>query len=149
MNRRGFIGSLIATAGGLFVPYEPERVYSFIRRPVVPVSSWLRIYAGAVPTGVDAALGRATLLAEMRLHGSTFPLATNGIATFEPAGGPAVALATGIATFARVEGADDGSGFVQFPVRGPCSDGEFGLQLNTTCIPAYAEVKVSRLVVTA
>ncbi len=29
MQRRSFLGGLIATASGLLIPYEPERVYSF------------------------------------------------------------------------------------------------------------------------
>ena len=33
MNRRGFMAALLGGAGGLVLPYEPQRVYSFIRRP--------------------------------------------------------------------------------------------------------------------
>ncbi len=32
MDRRGFLGGLIVSAAGLYLPYEPERVYSFASR---------------------------------------------------------------------------------------------------------------------
>lgn len=32
MDRRGFLGGLIATASGLYLPYEPERIYSLPSR---------------------------------------------------------------------------------------------------------------------
>ena len=36
MNRRGFLAGLVATAGGLLLPHEPRRVYSFARELRVP-----------------------------------------------------------------------------------------------------------------
>lgn len=36
MNRRSFLGTLFGIGGGLVLPYEPERVYSFARELRVP-----------------------------------------------------------------------------------------------------------------
>ena len=62
MNRRGFLGGLVATAAGLWLPHEPERVYSFIREPAFPkLQPMLRIYGGAAPLNADAALSHLML----------------------------------------------------------------------------------------
>lgn len=42
-SRRSLLGGLIATAGGLLLPYEPRRVYSFARDLRVPVEAGLRV----------------------------------------------------------------------------------------------------------
>jgi hypothetical protein len=36
VNRRSFLTTLAATAGGILLPWEPERVYSFARELRVP-----------------------------------------------------------------------------------------------------------------
>lgn len=66
MQRRGFLAGLVATAGGLWLPYEPVRVYSFIR-PLRrdPV---LRLYRWPKPRTADEAIAAgALLLAEIPL----------------------------------------------------------------------------------
>lgn len=45
-------------------------------------SGYLRIYAGSVPADADAALGGATLLAELPLNATASAAASSGSATF-------------------------------------------------------------------
>ena len=44
-------------------------------------SGKLRIYSGSVPADADAALGGATLLAELTLNATAFPAASSGVLT--------------------------------------------------------------------
>jgi hypothetical protein len=80
MKRREFLTLL---AGGLVLPYTPERIYSFGRTSLIgtPASSWLRIYASAVIPG-------SAPLAEIPIFDG---------------GGVGAILASGVASFARYE----------------------------------------------
>lgn len=63
-------------------------------------SGYLRIYSGTVPANADAALGSATLLAELRFGATAFPAASSGTKTAN-AITSGVAVATGTPTFFR------------------------------------------------
>lgn len=62
----------------------------------------LRIYGGAAPANADAALGGATLLAQLGLSSTAFGAASNGVATANPVADDVSADATGTPTFFRL-----------------------------------------------
>lgn len=64
-------------------------------------SGKLRIYSGSVPADADAALGGATLLAELTLNATAFPAASSGVLTAN-AITSGTAGATGTASFFRI-----------------------------------------------
>lgn len=80
MNRRGFLGSLVATAAGIWLPDEPDvaRVYSFIRRPrgLVPGASFLRLLDG---NGRLLADGPLNVASELSIGPSSFTIAESGM----------------------------------------------------------------------
>lgn len=63
-------------------------------------SGYFRIYSGSVPANADAALGGATLLAELRFAATAFPAASSGTKTAN-AIAPAIAAASGTPSFFR------------------------------------------------
>lgn len=62
----------------------------------------LRIYSGTAPANADAALGGATLLAQLPLSADAFGDAVNGVATANAITADSSADATGTPTFFRL-----------------------------------------------
>ena len=144
MDRRGFLGSLVATAGGVLVPWEPERVYSFIRRPRgVPM---LRIFDGARPLNPDCALTQNTLLSEMALtFGKTQP---GGLGGLEFSGTDSSVDCTGMMSFARIYDAY-GLPFVDLPIEIPGhTTNPDALLMNTRALCAGSVVQIDRSTIT-
>jgi hypothetical protein len=89
MQRRSFLSGLVATGVGLWMLREPERVYSFIRRPTFPkFQPTLRIYGGTMPLDADAAISNL-MLSEVPLsfkdgkwHGTDFAADSSGTVSF-------------------------------------------------------------------
>lgn len=106
----------------------------------------LRIYSGAVPVNVDAALGGATLLAELSFSATAFGGATDDGANRARANANtitgAAASATGTASFYRAV-TSAGTGVGQGDVSATGGGGD--LQLNSTSITSGAQVDVSAL----
>lgn len=75
-------------------------------------TGYLRIYSGSVPANADAALGGATLLAELRFGATAFGAAGSGTATANAiTSGPAIAI--GAPTFFRALKSDGTTVVVQ------------------------------------
>ena len=83
-------------------------------------SGYLRIYSGTVPTNADAALGGATLLAELRFGATAFGAASAGTATAN-AITSGTAAASGTPTFFRTF-KSDGTTVVMQGTAGAASD---------------------------
>jgi hypothetical protein len=62
----------------------------------------VRIYSGTAPADADAALGGATLLAQLTLGATAFGAAVNGVATANAIAADTSADATGTPTFFRL-----------------------------------------------
>lgn len=109
MNRRLFLGSLLATSGGQLVPWEPERVYSFIRPRVMPClrifdatglllseSTWSSAYRegnGVTFSSDDPSMDRTGTAAYARIYDNLGdPLPTMRVVL--PGEGPGLALST-------------------------------------------------------
>ena len=99
----------------------------------------LRIYAGSVPANADAALGGATLLAELTLNATAFPAASSGVLTANAITSDSSANATGTASFFRI--LDSGGSTVL--TQGAVSTSGAELNLATVSIVAAAIVSVS------
>lgn len=69
-------------------------------------NGYLRIYGGSVPANADAALGGATLLAELRFSATSAPAASGGVVTMSAITPDASTDAAGTATFYRTFKAD-------------------------------------------
>lgn len=65
-------------------------------------SGKLRVYSGAVPANADAALGGATLLAELTMGATAFPAASGGVLTANAITRANAAAASGTASFFRL-----------------------------------------------
>lgn len=88
MQRRSFLGAMVATAAGLLVPArliedDPKRVYSFVRRPLSFADQnaildrafgkpKIQIFSGAAPAAEDLLVTEETMLAELEFTGSGF-----------------------------------------------------------------------------
>lgn len=107
-------------------------------------SGKLRIYAGSVPASADAALGGATLLAELTLNATAFAAASGGVLTANAITSDASADATGTAAFFRIY---DSAGTTSL-AQGAVATSGAELNLNTTSIVAGAAVAVSSLTIT-
>jgi len=68
MNRRDLLALFGAGVSALVLPWEPKRVYSFVRRG----EPMIRIYEGAAPITKDAALTKQVLLSDLRVSGTSF-----------------------------------------------------------------------------
>ena len=106
-------------------------------------SGYLRIYAGSVPADADAALGGATLLAELPLNATASAAASSGSATFNAITSDSSADATGTASFFRLF-ASNGTTVI---AQGGVSTVGSQLNLSTTSIVAAAIVSCSSFVV--
>lgn len=106
-------------------------------------SGYMRIYAGSVPADADAALGGATLLAELPLNATASAAASAGSATLNAITSDSSADATGTASFFRLFASNGTTVIAQGGV------GTSGSQLNlsTTSIVAAAIVSCSSFVV--
>ena len=107
-------------------------------------SGKLRIYSGSVPANADAALGGATLLAELTLNATAFPAASGGVLTANAITSDSSADNTGTASFFRI--LDSTASTVLF--QGAVSTSGAELNLATTTINATNTVAVSSLTVT-
>lgn len=109
-----------------------------------PAAGKLKIYAGSIPANADAALGGATLLAELTMSdpafGNAADQAPDAQATANAITSDTSADATGTATFFRVE---DSNGNVE--IQGDVSNtaGSGDLKLTDTSIVATVEVQVT------
>ena len=114
---------------------------------ITPANSGkLRIYGGSVPANADAALGGATLLAELTMNATSFPSASGGVLTANAITSDASADATGTATFFRILQSDGTTVIAQGTVTATGGGGD--LQLATVSIVAAATVSVSLLTIT-
>lgn len=104
----------------------------------------LRIYSGSVPANADAALGGATLLAELTLNATAFPAASAGVLTANAITSDSAADATGTAAFFRLL---DSSGATVL-AQGAVSTSGAELNLATTSIVTGVVVAVSSFTVT-
>lgn len=104
---------------------------------------YLRIYAGSVPADADAALGGATLLAELPLNATCAASASAGSAAFNAITSDSSADATGTATFFRLF-ASNGTTVI---AQGACGTSGQQLNLSTTSIAAGAIVSCSSFTV--
>ena len=107
-------------------------------------SGKLRIYSGSVPANADAALGGATLLAELTLNATAFPAASSGVLTANAITSDSSADATGTASFFRLL---DSSGATVL-AQGAVSTSGAELNLATTSIVTGVIVAVSSFTVT-
>lgn len=107
-------------------------------------SGMLRIYSGSVPANADAALGGATLLAELTLNATAFPAASSGVLTANAITSDSAADATGTASFFRLLASDGTTVLAQ----GAVATSGAELNLATTSIVANAVVSVSSLTIT-
>lgn len=69
-------------------------------------SGLLRLYSGSVPANADAALGGATLLAELTMNATAFGAAASRVITANAITQDASANATGTVSFARIYQSD-------------------------------------------
>lgn len=107
-------------------------------------SGKLRIYAGTVPADADAALGGATLLAELTYNATAFGASSAGVITANAITEDSSADATGTATFFRSVESDGTTTINQGTVG---TSGE-ALNLNTTSIVTGAAVQVTSMTIT-
>ncbi|MCG8357607.1 MAG: hypothetical protein MI920_18745 [Kiloniellales bacterium] len=114
-----------------------------------PTAGLLRIYAGAVPADNDAALGGATLLAELVMSDPAFGNAVDNNpgarATANPITDDSAADATGVASFFRCTDSNGNSEFQG--TAGEAADTP-DLTLNSKNISAGAAVSVTSLTYT-
>ena len=106
-------------------------------------SGKLRIYSGSVPADADAALGGATLLAELTLNATAFPAASSGVLTAN-AITAGTAGATGTASFFRIL---DSAGSTVL-AQGAVATSGAQLTLPTVSITSGITVSASSLTVT-
>ena len=107
-------------------------------------SGLLRIYAGTQPANADAALGGATLLAELTMNATAFAAASGGSASANAITGDTSANATGTAAFFRLF-ESDGTTLV---MDGSVGTSDANLVLNSTALQAGAAVNVTSFSVT-
>lgn len=107
-------------------------------------SGLLRIYAGSVPADANAALGGATLLAELTMNAAAFPAASSATLTAAAITADSSANATGTATFFRLYKADGTTVLLQ----GTAGTSTTDMILNTTSIVSGANVSVSSFTIT-
>jgi hypothetical protein len=107
-------------------------------------TGYIRIYDGSQPANADAAVGGATLLAELRFGADAFGAASAGVITANAITSDTSANATGTATWARIL-ASDGS-TVWFD--GTAGTGTVNVVLNTASIVTGAVVSCSSLTFT-
>ena len=103
-------------------------------------SGYLRIYSGSVPANADAALGGATLLAELRFGNPAFPAASSGTKTAN-AITSGTAAATGTPTFFRALKSDGTTVVVQGSAGVSSGDLNFGNSINsgdTVAVSSFA-----------
>jgi hypothetical protein len=106
----------------------------------------LRIYSGAPPADVNAALSGNTLLADLAMSDPAFGAAAAGVATAGAITADASADASGTATFFRV-GSWDGATFS--PVfQGSCGTSGSDLNLSSTAISLGGSISISSLTYT-
>lgn len=101
----------------------------------------LRIYSGSVPANADAALGGATLLAELTLNATSFGAASSGTITANAITADTSADNTGTAAFFRIFESDGTTVVYQ----GTVSTSGADLNLNSTSITAGVQVQVTSL----
>lgn len=101
----------------------------------------LRIYAGSVPANADAALGGATLLAELTCGSPFAPGASGGVLTANSITGDTSADATGTASFYRLYKADGTTVVSQGTVTATGGGGD--MTLATTSIAEGVAVNVT------
>lgn len=101
-------------------------------------AGYLRIYAGPVPASADAALGGATLLAELRFGNPAFGSARGGIVSANAINEDPSANATGIASFYRTL-KSDGSTVIE---QGTVGTSGADMLVPTTSITKGIEVSV-------
>lgn len=104
-------------------------------------SGKLRIYSGSVPANADAALGGATLLAELTMNATAFGAASGGTITANSITADTSADNTGTASFFRVLQSDGTTVVYQ----GTVSTSGADLNLNSTTINAGVQVQVTSL----
>lgn len=104
----------------------------------------LRVYAGSVPANADAALGAATLLAELTLNATAFPAASGGTLTANAITRDSAADASGTATFFRLFANDGTTVLAQGAVA--TSGGE--MTVPTTSVTAGQPFECSALTIT-
>jgi hypothetical protein len=104
----------------------------------------VRIYSGSVPADADAALGGATLLAELAMSDPAFGAAADSspgaTATASAISNDASADATGTASFFRILDSDN-----NVVAQGAVSTSGAELNLNTTSIVAAAIVSITSM----
>lgn len=109
----------------------------------------LRIYSGSVPADADAALGGATLLAQLDMSDPAFPASSDdnpgATSTANAISDDTAADATGTAAFFRILDSDL---VVRFQGAVTATGGGGELELNTVSIVASAVVSVTSLVAT-
>ena len=148
MQRRSFIGAMVATAAGLLVPArlledDPKRVYSFARPPLsraemaarlaagLTPSATLRVYMGQPPASEDVLVSDQLMLSELEFTGSGF------LGKF--------ANQSGTASWARYTDRDGNT--LDLPVVDAGTHGG-GLKMNTRTITMGAIVSCSSLTIT-
>lgn len=104
-------------------------------------SGRLRIYSGSVPANADAALGGATLLAELTMNATAFGAASGGTITANAITADTSADNTGTASFFRIFQSDGTTVVYQGTVGTSGAD----LNLNSTTINAGVQVQVTSL----
>lgn len=105
-------------------------------------SGQLKVYAGAVPTNADAALGGATLLGTLTFSATAFPAASGRSITANAITQDAAADASGTASFYRAFESDGITLIEQGTVGASGAD----LNLNTTSIVNGGPIQVSSFV---
>ncbi|HYC44482.1 MAG TPA: hypothetical protein VED01_03260 [Burkholderiales bacterium] len=107
-------------------------------------SGFLRLYSGSVPANADAALGGATLLAELTLNATAFGAAASRTLTANAITQDSSANASGTCSFARIYQSNGTTVWSQFT-----SIGTSGTEvvLSTTSIVAGQPVSCSSLTV--
>lgn len=109
----------------------------------------VRIYAGTVPADADAALGGATLLAELNMSNPAFGNAVDAnpgaTATASAIADDTAADATGTATFFRVVNRDAAT-VLQGTVTTTGGGGD--MEMNSTAIQINATVKINSMTYT-
>lgn len=106
-------------------------------------SGKLRVYAGSVPANADAALGGATLLAELTLNATAFAAASSGVLTANAITG-ATASADGTASFFRLLD----SGATTVLAQGAVGTSSAEMIVGTTTVTSGITFSVSSLTLT-
>jgi hypothetical protein len=105
-------------------------------------SGTLKVYAGAVPADVDAALGGATLLGTLSMSATAFPAASGGSAAANAITQDSAADATGTASFYRAF-KSDGTTLIE---QGSVGTSGAQLNLNTVDIVAGGPIQISSFI---